>query len=751
MSSNNTAEIIADTIIPAPLMDVLRDKYLSYAMSTITARSLPDVRDGLKPVHRRLLYAMGQLQLTATSMPKKSARVVGDVIGKFHPHGDTSIYEALVRLAQDFSVRYPLIDGQGNFGNIDGDNAAAMRYTEARLTAVAEAMLQGLEENAVDFRSTYDGEGQEPVVMPSNFPNLLANGSYGIAVGMATSIPPHNVGEICAALQALIADRNTTDSVIAEHIKGPDFPTGGLLISSQSEIAEIYRTGRGSLRLRARWEKEDLRQGQYQIVVTEIPFQVQKSRLVEKIADLLGEKKLPLLEDIRDESAEDIRLILVPKNRSVDAEILMESLFKTSDLECRVSFNMNVLDSKGIPRVMPIKEICTEFLDHRHTVLVRRSEHRLSAVLRRLEVVEGYLIVYLNLDEVIRIIREEDEPKTVMMKTFGLNDTQAEAILNMRLRSLRRLEEMQLRQEQEALQAEQSGLESLLGDEGKRWKAISAEIREMDKKFGGLTELGKRRTGFGSASTMVDVPLDAFIEREPVTVVCSEKGWIRMLKGHIAADSELRFKEGDSVRFHIHTQTTDKLLLVSTMGRIFTLDVSKLPAGRGFGEPLRLMVDVDSDAKLLALFVYQAGSRLLLASKGGRGFVVEADQVIAHTRSGKQVMTTDESDPAILCHLVNPQHTHLACAANNRKLLVFELSEIPTLQKGKGVILQKYKDASTILTDAKGFNIDSGLTWQSGSRNYSVQMPELMAWIGKRASSGRLVPTGFPRSGKFGE
>ena len=603
-----------------PLSEALGERYLSYALSTIMARSLPDVRDGLKPVHRRLLFAMSQLKLEPDTPPKKCARVVGDVIGKFHPHGDSAVYDALVRLAQDFAVRYPLIDGQGNFGNIDGDNAAAMRYTEARLTAVARALLEGIDEDTVDFRGTYDGEGEEPIVLPSAFPNLLANGSQGIAVGMATSIPPHNAEELCDALTYLIKHPDATPEDLVRFVPGPDFPTGGTLVEPRACITEAYRTGRGSFRLRARWEVEKLGQGTWQIIVTEIPYQVQKSRLIEKIAELLTARKLFLLDDVRDESAEDIRLVLVPKNRNVDPDVLMESLFKTTDLEVRFGLNMNVLDKDNIPRVMNLREVLQAFLAHRIEVLERRTRHRLGKIDHRLEVLGGYLIAYLNLDEVIRIIREEDEPKKSLIKTFSLTDVQAEAILNMRLRSLRKLEEFEIKTEHDALSAERTDLADLLENEPRRWKAIAAQVAETKKKFGKTTPLGKRRTIIGDAPTAIVIPLEAMVEREPVTVFCSEKGWIRMVKGHPTETADIKYKDGDRERFVLRVETTDKLVVLGTNGRFYTLAVDKLPRGRGFGEPLRLMIDLANDAELVSLFKHEPGRRLLVAASNGRGF-----------------------------------------------------------------------------------------------------------------------------------
>ena len=726
-----------------PLSEALGERYLSYALSTIMARSLPDVRDGLKPVHRRLLFAMSQLKLEPDTPPKKCARVVGDVIGKFHPHGNSAVYDALVRLAQDFAVRYPLIDGQGNFGNIDGDNAAAMRYTEARLTAVARALLEGIDEDTVDFRGTYDGEGEEPIVLPSAFPNLLANGSQGIAVGMATSIPPHNAEELCDALTYLIKHPDATPEDLVRFVPGPDFPTGGTLVEPRACITEAYRTGRGSFRLRARWEVEKLGQGTWQIVVTEIPYQVQKSRLIEKIAELLTARKLFLLDDVRDESAEDIRLVLVPKNRNVDPDVLMESLFKTTDLEVRFGLNMNVLDKDNIPRVMNLREVLQAFLAHRIEVLERRTRHRLGKIDHRLEVLGGYLIAYLNLDEVIRIIREEDEPKKSLIKTFSLTDVQAEAILNMRLRSLRKLEEFEIKTEHDALSAERTDLADLLENEPRRWKAIAAQVAETKKKFGKTTPLGKRRTIIGDAPTAIVIPLEAMVEREPVTVFCSEKGWIRMVKGHPTETADIKYKDGDRERFVLRVETTDKLVVLGTNGRFYTLAVDKLPRGRGFGEPLRLMIDLANDAELVTLFKHEPGRRLLVAASNGRGFQVDEDEVIAQTRGGKQVMTVGDGVEAKFCVPVDGDS--VAVIGNNRKLLVFALDEVPVMGRGRGVALQKYTDGS--LADVTTFTFAQGLSWKSGERT-RVET-DMSPWKAYRGTIGRLPPNGFPKNNRF--
>ncbi|BBK32576.1 DNA topoisomerase IV subunit A [Stella humosa] len=726
------------------LVDALGERYLSYALSTIMARSLPDVRDGLKPVHRRLLFAMRQLRLDPNTSPKKSARVVGDVIGKFHPHGDQSVYDALVRLAQDFAARYPLVDGQGNFGNVDGDGAAAMRYTEARLTEVAQALLAGIDEDAVDFRPTYDGEGEEPVVLPARFPNLLANGSAGIAVGMATSIPPHNAGELCGALLALIDDPKATPDSLLAHVRGPDFPTGGVLVESAEAIRLAYETGRGSFRVRARWEAERLSHGLYQIVVTEIPYQVAKSRLVERIANLLSEKKLLLLADVRDESTEDIRLVLEPKSRTVDPQMLMESLFRATELEQRISLNMNVLDAQGVPRVMSLKEVLQAFLDHRKVVLERRSRHRLGEVARRLEVLEGYLIAFLNIDEVIRIIREEDEPKAVMIARWSLTDVQVEAILNLRLRALRRLEEIEIRRERDKLAAEQAGLQGLLDSERKQWRAIAKEIKEIGDQFGDANPLGRRRTTIGAAPLAVEVPMEAMVEREPITILLSEKGWIRAARGHVEADADLRFKDGDRGRFLVHAETTDRLLLFSTNGRFYTLAADKLPRGRGFGEPIRLMIDLPNDHDVVTLFPHRPGRTLLVATSDGRGFLVAEDETLAQTRTGRQVLNVAGAVEAKVC--IPAVGDHVAVVGDNRRLLVFKLDEVPTLARGRGVILQRYKDGG--LSDIKVFAKADGLTWKIGERTRTET--DLDPWLGARATAGRLPPNGFPKNQKFG-
>ncbi|HTQ14689.1 MAG TPA: DNA topoisomerase IV subunit A [Rhizomicrobium sp.] len=739
---------IKDDIRPEPLAEALSQRYLAYALSTITQRALPDARDGLKPVHRRVLWAMRMLGLNPAAGFKKCARVVGDVIGKYHPHGDLAIYDALVRLAQEFSLRYPLIEGQGNFGNVDGDNPAAMRYTESRLTEVAAALMEGLDENAVDFRATYDGEDEEPVVMPAAFPNLLANGSSGIAVGMATSIPPHNLGELCAALKALIENPNTRDSTLLKFVKGPDFPTGGVIVDDPATIEEAYKTGRGGFRLRARWRKEEGARGVFQIVVTEIPYQVQKSRLIESIAALIEAKKLPLLEDVRDESAEDIRVVLIPKSRTVDAEILMEQLFRQSELESRIGLNMNVLDGGLIPRVMSLKEALQAFIDHRREVLTRRSTHRLAKIAARLEVLDGYLIVYLDLDKVIRIIRTEDEPKPKLIGAFKLTDVQAEAILNMRLRSLRRLEEMEIRREHESLTKEQKELKKLLGSDKLKDQRLIGEVRAIDAKFGLGTVLGRRRTDFvaGKALEKIQavaeeaVALESLVEREPITIVCSEKGWLRSFKGHIAENDSVKYREGDRGRFWVQAETTDKLMVFATDGRFFTLDCAKLPGGRGNGEAIRSFVDLPPDAGMIAMFPHKPGRKLLLAADTGHGFVTSEDDAVAMTKSGKRVMNPKKE--AQVCAFV--EGDSVAVIGENRKMIVFPLAEVPELARGQGVYLQRYKDGG--LLDATTF------TWKDGLKDENNRLwgpEELKDWRGARAQAGRLVPRGWAKSGKF--
>ena len=723
--------------------EALGERYLSYALSTIMARSLPDVRDGLKPVHRRLLYAMRELRLDPNSAHKKSARVVGDVIGKFHPHGDVAVYEALVRLAQDFAQRYPLVDGHGNFGNIDGDNAAAMRYTESRLTEVAEALLQGIDENTVDFRPTYDGEAQEPVVLPARFPNLLANGASGIAVGMATSIPPHNAAELCAALVHLVKHPRASIGDLLAHVPGPDFPTGGVLVEALEAVREAYATGRGSFRLRARWEVEKLAHGVFQVVVTEMPYQVPKSRLVERIATLLEEKKLPLLADVRDQSTDEVRLVLEPKSRNVDPTVLMESLFRATELEVRVPLNLNVLDAQGVPRVMNLKEALQAFLDHRRVVLLRRTRFRLEEIARRSEILRGQMVVYLNLDKVIKIIRESDDPKAELMKRWKLSDVQAEAILNMRLRALRKLEEIAIKKEIEALAGEAKDLKGLLADEKRQWKTVAADIAEIGKQFGPGTPLGRRRTEIGKPPAEVQVPVEALVEREPCTVICSEKGWIRVVRGRGIALGELKYKEGDGPRFAIEAETTDKLLLLATNGRFYTLAIDKLPGGRGHGEPFRLMIDLGNEHDAVALLPFRPGLKLLVAASDGRGFVVVADEAAAQTRAGKQVLNLGEG--AVARAAVPVAGDTVAAVGENRKLLLFPLSEVPEMARGRGVILQRYKDGG--LSGLKVFTLAEGLTWRRGDQTRTET--DLRAWVGTRAQSGRIVPTGFPKNNRF--
>ena len=736
-----------DGIEPIDLRSALEERYLAYALSTIMHRALPDVRDGLKPVHRRLLYAMRMLKLDPNQGFKKCARVVGDVIGKYHPHGDQAVYDAMVRLAQDFAQRYPLVEGQGNFGNIDGDNAAAYRYTEARLTEVAVALLDGIDEDTVDFRETYNGEDKEPVVLPGAFPNLLANGATGIAVGMATSIPPHNAGELCDAALHLIKFPNAGIDKLMQFVPGPDLPTGGIIIDTPEQIAEAYRTGRGAFRIRAKWETEDLGRGTWQIVITEIPYQVQKGRLVEKIAELLTDRKLPLLADVRDESAEDIRLVLEPKSRSVDPLVLMEQMFKLTELESRFSLNMNVLSQGRVPKVLSLRDVLREWLDHRKDVLVRRSNHRLGVIARRLEILGGYLIAYLNIDEVIAIIRGEDEPKPVLMSRFELTDTQAEAILNMRLRALRKLEEFEIRKEHEGLTAEKEGLEALLASDEAQWNRIADEVRATRDKFGKKTALGARRTQFSEAPS-IDIDLEeALIEKEPVTIVCSEKGWIRAMKGHLQDASSISYKDGDKEKFVFHAETTNKILMLGSSGKFFTLEASKLPGGRGHGEPVRLMADLDAADAIVALFVYQPGRKLLLASTEGNGFVVPEDECVANTRKGKQVLNVKLPVEALVCRPLQEGDDHLAVVGENRKLLVFPLSELPEMARGKGVRLQKYKDGG--LSDARSFRLADGLTWtDSSGRTWTVS--DLAEWAGARAQAGRMPPKGFPRNNRFG-
>lgn len=733
-----------DNIETRNMDKILSEKYLAYALSTITSRSLPDVRDGMKPVHRRILYAMHQLKLDPKLSPKKCARVVGDVIGKFHPHGDQSVYDALVRLAQDFAVRYPLVDGQGNFGNIDGDNAAAMRYTESRLTEVAMAMLDGIEENTVDFRATYDGETMEPVVFPAAFPNLLANGSSGIAVGMATNIPPHNLDELCGAMEALIEGDPSVEELVKNHVSGPDFPTGGILVEDQANIIEAYKTGRGAFRVRAKWHKEELKQGMYEIVITEIPYQVQKSKLIEKIADIINAKKIPMLDDVRDESAEDIRVVLVPKNRNVEPEILMEALYRQCDLESRFSMNLNVLENGRIPRVMDLKEILRAFLDHRQEVLIRRSNYRLEKVKHRIEVLDGYLIAYLNLDEVIRIIRYEDEPKQELMKVFGLTETQADAILNMRLRSLRKLEEFEIRNEHESLVKERDELEKLIGSESRQWATIKKQVQALRTQFGKDTVLGARRTEIGMAPTLEIVPDEMMIEKEPITVICSKMGWIRAMRGHNISPNELKYKDGDEGDFVFPAFTTDKILVFASNGRFYTIGGDKLPAGRGFGEPIRLMIDLPNDCSIIDMKLFEAGKKMIVAATSGHGFIAPMADVIAHTKGGKQVLNIGDKISAAVCYTIHEGDDHIAVIGTNRKFLVFNLNDLPEMGRGKGVILQKYKGGQ--LSDLKTFKLEEGMTFPYGS---GERKEDVTPWLMGRATQGKLPPNGFPKNNKF--
>ena len=794
-----------------PLRRAIGERYLTYALSTIMHRALPDARDGLKPVHRRILYAMRELKLSSTGGFRKSAKISGDVMGNYHPHGDAAIYDAMARLAQDFAVRYPLVDGQGNFGNIDGDNPAASRYTEARMTAVAEALLDGLNENAVDFRDNYDGTLREPVVLPASFPNLLANGSSGIAVGMATNIPPHNIAELVDACLHLIKVPDARDDTLLNYVPGPDFPTGGVIVEPPENIAQAYRTGRGAFRLRCKWEVEDLGRGQWQVVVTEIPYQVQKSRLVEKIAELIQTKKVPILADIRDESADDVRMVLEPRSKNVDPQVLMNMLFRNSDLEVRFSLNMNVLIDGVTPKVCSMKEVLRAFLDFRREVLIRRSRHRMSKIDHRLEVLQGLITAFLNLDRVIEIIRYDDDPKAALMyedwstphqstlsramseaeyrsplvgvdvsglvlvadpgleptgilaetapertvphsyagRENGLSDVQAEAILNMRLRSLRRLEEEALVRERDQLMEERAGLEDLLEDDGLQWEAIADQLKEAKKTFGkGYVldgqNVGARRTQFAEAGEVEEVPLEAMIDREPITVVCSKMGWIRAMSGHIDLTRELKFKDGDEGRFVFHAETTDRLLVFGSNGRFYTLSAANLPGGRGMGEPVRLMVDLPNEAEIVDLFIHKPGRKLLVASSAGDGFVVSEDEVLAQTRSGKQVLNVRGEVRARVCTPVAGDH--VACVGENRKVLIFPLEELPEMGRGKGVRLQKYKDGG--LSDATTFTLADGLSWHDPAGRTRTET-ELVEWVGKRAGTGRMAPRGFPRDNSF--
>ena len=761
-----------DSIKDHPFDAALSERYLVYALSTITARSLPDLRDGLKPVHRRLLWAMRLLRLEPSNADparnttgyKKCARVVGDVIGKYHPHGDASVYDAMVRLAQDFSLRTPLVDGQGNFGNIDGDNAAAMRYTEARLTQAASDLMAGLDEGTVDFRPTYNGEDDEPEIFPGLFPNLLANGASGIAVGMATSIPPHNVPELIDAASLLIEHPEADDAALMEVVKGPDFPTGGVLVDSPAAIAEAYRTGRGSFRTRARFsigrnedgswkaeEVEKLQGGTWQLVISEIPYQVQKSKLIEQIAALINEKKLPILEDVRDESDEAIRIVIVPKSRNVPVDVLKDSLFRLTDLETRIGLNLNVLDATHTPRVMGLREVMIEWLKHQIDVLIRRTTHRLDKIAARLELLDGYIIAYLNLDRVIEIIRTEDEPKDVMMAEFQLTDRQAEAILNMRLRSLRKLEEMELRREHSDLVKEREDLQKLLDSPARQRTRLKRDLADLRKRYAPDTPLGRRRTLIEEAGPAREIPLEAMIEREPITVILSQRGWIRAMKGHVELGNAetAKFKEGDGPAFAFHAYTTDKLLLASSNGRFYTLGADRLPGGRGFGEPVRLMIDLDNATEIVAIMPARAGAKLLLAASDGRGFLAAVDDIIAETRKGRQVVNVRTGARLSVVRMVAEADDGVAVMGDNRKLLVFGLKELPEMARGQGVQLQRYRDGG--LSDAITFRLSEGLSWVMGGETGRVRTePDIAAWRVARGAAGRMPPTGFPRDNRFG-
>lgn len=792
--------------VAEPLRRAIGERYLTYALSTIMHRALPDARDGLKPVHRRILFAMRELRLSSTGGFRKSAKISGDVMGNYHPHGDAAIYDAMARLAQDFAVRYPLVDGQGNFGNIDGDNPAASRYTEARMTAVAEAMLEGLNENAVDFRDNYDGTLREPVVLPASFPNLLANGSSGIAVGMATNIPPHNIGELVDACLHMIATPDCRDDTLMNFVKGPDFPTGGVVVEPHENMAQAYRTGRGAFRLRCLWHTEDLGRGQWQVVVTEIPYQVQKSKLIEKLAEVIQTKKVPILADVRDESADDVRIVLEPRSKNVEPDVLMNMLYRNSDLEVRFSLNMNVLIDGVTPKVCSMKEVLRAFLDFRREVLIRRSRHRLQKIDHRLEVLQGLITAFLNLDRVIEIIRYDDDPKAALMyedwskphqasltramdesqyrsplagvdvsaltlvseadaaatgilaetaperempqmyegRENGLSDVQAEAILNMRLRSLRRLEEEALVKERDDLMAERAEIEDLLEDETVQWNAIANQLKEVKKTFGKDYEGAARRTRIEEAGEVEEVPLEAMIDREPITVVCSKMGWIRAMTGHIDLNRELKFKDGDGPRFIFHAETTDRLLVFGSNGRFYTLSAANLPGGRGMGEPLRLMVDLPNEAEIVSLFIHRPGRKLLVASTAGDGFLVGEDDVVAQTRSGKQVLNVRGDVRALVCKPATGDH--VACVGENRKVLVFPADELPEMGRGKGVRLQRYKDGG--LSDATTFNLAEGLSWLDPAGRTRTET-NLEEWLGKRAGAGRMAPRGFPRDNTF--
>lgn len=738
-------------IIDAPFDTALSDRYLVYALSTITARSLPDLRDGLKPVHRRLLWAMRQLKLDPTGAYKKSARVVGDTIGKYHPHGDASVYDAMVRLAQDFSLRYPLVDGQGNFGNVDGDNAAAYRYTEARLTAATIDLMAGLDDGTVDYKPTYNGEEEEPEIFPGLFPNLLANGASGIAVGMATNIPPHNVAEVIDAATHLIDNPRCEPIELLAHVKGPDFPTGGQVVDTAASIAEAYTTGRGSFRLRSRWSVEDQGRGTWTIVVTEIPYQVQKGKLIEQIAQLIADKKLPILEDVRDESDEAIRIVIEPKSRNVDPDVLMESLYKLSDLEVKFGLNLNVLGADRTPRVLGLKEVLSQWLDHQIEVLVRRATHRLGKIDDRVELLDGYLIAYLNLDRIIEIIRTEDEPKPVMMAEFNLNDRQAEAILNMRLRSLRRLEEMEIKGEREKLLAERAELAALIESPARQKTWLKKDLAALRVRYGPDTLLGRRRTLIEEAAPARDIPLEAMIEREPITVIMSQRGWVRAMKGHVALDAAdaVKFKEGDGAAYAFHAQTTDKILLAAEDGRFFTLGADKLPGGRGFGEPVRLMIDLPDGVGIVNLFPARNEERILLAATDGKGFIARASDIVAETRKGRQVVNVRTGAKLLVARVIPTSHDYAAIVGENRKLVVFPLEELPEMTRGQGVTLQKYRDGG--LSDATSFAYADGLSWGMGGDSGRTRTEtDLTLWRVARGAAGRMPPMGFPRDNKFG-
>lgn len=740
-----------DAIVDAPFDAALSERYLVYALSTITARSLPDLRDGMKPVHRRLLWAMRQLKLDPTGAYKKSARVVGDVIGKYHPHGDASVYDAMVRLAQDFSLRYPLVDGQGNFGNIDGDNAAAYRYTEARMTPAAIELMAGLDDGTVDYRPTYNGEDEEPEVFPGLFPNLLANGASGIAVGMATSIPPHNVAEIIDAASFLIENPKCEPIELMQFVKGPDFPTGGQLVDSAASIAEAYAIGRGSFRIRARWSVEDLGRGTWVIVVTEIPYQVQKGKLIEAIAQIVNDKKLPILADVRDESAEEIRLVIEPRSRTVDPDVLMESLFRMTDLENKFPLNLNVLGADRTPRVMGLKPVLSAWLDHQIEVLIRRSQHRLGKIDDRLELLDGYLVAYLNLDRVIEIIRTEDEPKAVMMAEFNLTDRQAEAILNMRLRSLRRLEEMEIKGERDKLLAEREGLVALLDSPTRQKTRLKKDLSALRDRYGPDTPLGKRRTLVEEAAPAREIPLEAMIEREPITVIMSQRGWVRAMKGHVALDAAdaLKFKEGDGAAFAFHAQTTDKILLAAEDGRFFTLGADKLPGGRGFGEPVRLMIDLPDGVGIVNLLPAKADGRILLAASDGKGFIAKSSEIVAETRKGRQVVNVRTGAKLAVVRAILADHDYVAAVGDNRKLVVFPINELPEMARGQGVTIQKYKDGG--LSDVTTFKLEEGLSWAMGGETGRTRTEsDLTPWRVARGAAGRMPPLGFPRDNRFG-